>query len=208
MKKLIIIVLVLFLGAEVSHAQFNLGIKAGYTASKLSSDVDVIKAQAASGFHVGAWARIGKKLYLQPEFIYNLGSSVFRNDVDTSNWKQKVTVNTINIPALVGFKLLDLKAVNLRLMAGPEISFVVNSKVKDMNSVVGPITTDDVNKVNWYLQAGAGVDVLFLTLDIRYVWGINQMINDVKYDFGSTTTPYPLNSHHNMFLVSLGWKFF
>lgn len=208
MKKIAIILLVLFLGAEVTYGQFNLGIKAGYTSNKLSSDIDVITAQAKSGFIAGAWARIGKRVYLQPEFVYNMGSSVFKQDsVNVNNWEQKVTISSLGIPVLVGVKIIDTKLFNLRAMAGPEISFVVNSKVEN-TSLTGPIQTDDVNKVNWYFQAGAGIDVLFLTLDIRYKWGINYIINDINQDLGSTATPYPLNSRNNMFEVSVGWKIF
>jgi hypothetical protein len=38
----------------------------------------------------------------------------------------------MDIPVLIGFKLINLKVVNWRIMAGPMASFVVNSKVKNM----------------------------------------------------------------------------
>ncbi len=202
MKKYLMIFLVLFLGTELTYGQLTLGIKAGYTASKLSSDLDTIKSTLNSGFHIGAFARIGKRIYVQPEFYYNLSGATFKI---SNKWEQKVKVGSLDIPVLLGIKVIDTKLVNWRIMAGPEISFVVNKKVKNV-SLTGPITTDNVNKVNWYLQAGTGVDVLFLTLDIRYQLGLNNFINDVKTQAGSTTTKYPLNSKSSMWVVSLGWK--
>jgi hypothetical protein len=81
----------------------------------------------------------------------------------------------------------------------------VNSKVKDINDSIGPITSSDINKVNWYGQAGTGIDILFMTLDLRYQFGLNTVINDVT-SAGTTPTTYPINSKNNLFLVSLGFK--
>lgn len=77
---------------------------------------------------------------------------------------------------------------------------MVNKKVEDLNSVTGPITTADLNSVNWYLLAGTGIDILFLKLDIRYQYGLNQFIEDVGN--------YQFNTQNQMFVVSLGWKIF
>lgn len=207
MKKHLVILLIflaaLFASGE-SNAQFALGLKLGYTASKLNTDLDSIKSGLSSGFHVGAFARIGKRVHLQPEFYYTLSGATFENlGVNTINdWKQKVTVGTLDIPVLIGFTILDANIVKWRIMVGPQASFVVNSKIEDV-SLTGPIETSDLNTTNWYLQAGTGLDVLFLTLDIRYQSGLNSLINDVT---GSNGTTYPVNSKGNVFVVSLGFK--
>jgi hypothetical protein len=87
-------------------------------------------------------------------------------------------------------------------MAGPMVSFVVNSKIKNV-SLTGPIENSNINKLNWYVQVGTGVDVLFLTLDIRYQVGLNQMIKSAQ---GTTGLAYSLNATNNMWVVSLGFK--
>jgi hypothetical protein len=208
MKKFIILLLIVFLSAEVSNAQFAFGLKLGYNASKLSSSIDSIKASVNSGFHAGAFLRFGKRVYLQPEAYYTFSGGTYENNVagTLDNWKQKVTIGTLDVPVLIGFKIIKSKVLEWRIMVGPEVSFLVNSKVKDFNDVTGPLKTSDINSVNWYGQAGTGIDILFLTLDIRYQFGLNTVINDVTKTVGTTTTTYPVNAKNNLFLVSLGFK--
>lgn len=202
MKKFILLIAILFFSAGVTFGQFSFGLKVGYNASKLHTGLDSIKSSFNSGFHFGAFFRFGKKVYVQPEVYYTLQGGIFENDIKLNNWKQKVTVGTLDIPVLVGFKVINLKVINWRVMAGPMVSFVVNSKIKDV-SLVGPIQNSDISKLNWYVQAGTGFDVLFLTLDIRYQIGLNQMIKSAQ---GTTGQPYNLNATNNMWVVSLGFK--
>jgi hypothetical protein len=201
MKKILLFVL-LFISAEVTFGQFALGIKVGYNANKLSSNLDSVKSSFSSGFHVGAFARIGKRVFLQPEFYYTMsGGSFTVNTKLLQDITQKVTVGSLDIPVLIGFKIINSKIFNWRIMVGPQVSFLVNSKLKDV-SLTDPIQSATFSNVNWYIQAGTGIDVLFLTLDIRYQAGLNSMINDVVKN-GAT---YASNSKNNMFVVSLGFK--
>jgi len=206
MKKIILLFALLFFSAGVTFGQFNFGLKVGYNASKLHTGLDSIKSSFNSGFHFGAFFRlgIGKKVYIQPEAYYTMQGGIFQNNVSNTvdNWKQKVTVGTLDIPVLVGFKIINLKVVNWRIMAGPMVSFVVNSKIKDV-SLVGPIENSDISKLNWYVQAGTGFDVLFLTLDVRYQIGLSQMIKSAQDTKGLS---YNLNATNNMWVVSLGFK--
>ena len=90
-------------------------------------------------------------------------------------------------------------------MVGPEASFVVNSKVENIN-LTGPLDKADLRTTNWFIQAGTGIDLLFLTLDLRYQTGLNSLISDVGNPANGYTTPYPVNSKSNLFVVSLGFK--
>ncbi len=206
MKKIILLFAILFLSAGVTSGQFAFGPKIGYNASKLHTSLDSIKSSFNSGFHFGAFVRIGKKVYFQPELYYTLQGGIFQNNVSNTydNWKQNVTVGTLDIPLLVGFRLVNLDIMNWRIMAGPMGSFVVNSKITDV-SLTGPITKSDINSVNWYVQVGTGIDVLFMTLDIRYQIGLNQMIKTAQSAL-STGKEYNLNATNNMWIVSLGFK--
>ena len=206
MKKILILLFIVFLTAEVSEAQFVFGLKLGYNASKLSSNIDSVKASINSGFHAGAFVRFGKRVYLQPEAYYTFSGGTFEKTVSKTAdlWKQKVTIGTLDVPVLIGFKIIKSKILEWRIMVGPEVSFLVNSKVKNV-SLTGPVTSSDINNVNWYGQVGTGIDILFLTLDLRYQFGLNTVINQVTTT-GSTPTTYPVNSKNNLFLVSLGFK--
>ena len=208
MKKFLLVLAIAFFAAELSFGQFALGVRLGYTASKLTTNVDSIKSDFNNGFHVGAWARFGKRFYIAPEFLYSMSGTVFTNEgnLSTNNWKQKIKIGSIDIPVLVGVKIIHSSLLTWRIEVGPEMSAAINKSVSDMNSVSGPITTDNIGDViknaNWFILAGTGVDVLFLRLDIRYQMGLNEII-DVSNISSSTFT-----SKGNMLIVSLGFKIF
>ena len=193
-KYFIILALVLF--STFLFGQFTVGPKVGYNASKLSTDIDTVTSNFKSGFSIGAFLRIGKRFYFQPEIYYTTQGGVFESN--TTDWQQKVSIGSLDIPALVGFKLINSKVVNLRILAGPLASFVVNKSVKDAGGILGPIENADINSVNWAIQAGAGLDVLFMTLDVRYQIGLNNLIKTIE------TTD--INSKNSVWVVSLGFK--
>lgn len=196
MKKHVILLLLLTLSAAVVFGQFTIGPKVGYNASKLSTNLDTVSSNFKSGFQFGVFVRIGKKLYFQPELYYTTQGGVFESNVN--NWEQKVNIGSLDLPLLVGFKMLNAKIVNLRILAGPLASFVVNKSVKDAGGVLGPIETADLNSINWAVQVGAGVDVLFMSLDVRYQIGLNNLIKDIN--------DATINSKNNVWVVSLGFK--
>ncbi len=203
MKKLIIALLFflpVLLTSEASFGQLNVGIKVGYNAAKLSTNMDTITSKFKSGFQIGAFVRIGKKLYLQPELYYTTQGGVFSNNVSdlSKNWKQTVKIGSLDVPVLIGFKLINAKIVNLRILAGPAASFVVNKSISEGGAKLGPLTSGDFKSVNWSIQAGAGVDVLMFTLDVRYQIGLNQLVSEVNN--------FKFDSRNNVWVISLGWK--
>jgi hypothetical protein len=111
----------------------------------------------------------------------------------------------MDIPILAGFKFLKSKLFNVRIMAGPVASFVVNKKITEKGSVTGPLTTSSINTANWYIQAGAGVDLWFLSLDVRYQIPLNQTIKGVVDSKGVT---WNFDSKNQVWIVSLGFKIF
>jgi hypothetical protein len=133
-----------------------------------------------------------------------MNGAVFTNEgnLATNNWKQKITIGSVDVPVLLGFKIIHSKAITWRIELGPQVSFITNTKISDLNSVTGPIESSSFKSVNWYIIGGTGIDVLFLKLDIRYMYGLNQMIQDVQ------TATASFDSRNQMFAVSLGFKIF
>lgn len=196
MKKILILLIFAFAALD-NFGQFTLGPKIGYTASKLSTDFDDIKESARSNFQIGAFLRFGKKLYIQPEAYYSTSGGKLR--LSGTELEQEVKLKNLGVPILVGFKLINAKVFNLRIMAGPVANFILDKKVDFKNSYPNPIQESDFKNIAWGMDVGAGVDVFFLTLDIRYEFGLNNIYN----------SPAGADSQKiksNLFIVSLGFK--
>lgn len=195
MKKLILLSATLIIGS-VAFAQipgFSLGPKIGATFSKYTTDKDQIKEEMKNTFFFGAFARLGKKVYLQPELLVMSRNGVLI-DQNTPESQIGLKISTLDVPLLLGIKVLDLKAANVRVMAGPVASFVINKKITRENWDE-TFTNDDIKNAIWGLQFGAGVDVLFLTLDVRYEIGLSDVSKLENFSL-----------RNNMFTVGLGFK--
>jgi hypothetical protein len=202
MKKLVFFFVLALFATELTYGQFALGVKLGYNANKLSTDLDSIKSDFNSGFHIGVWSHFGKRLYVAPELQYTMSGAVFSSEGNlvTNDWKQKIKIGSLDVPVLVGFKIIHSDFITWRIELGPEASFVVNKKVSEEGSITGPIQESSLSSVNWYVIGGTGIDILFLKLDIRYQYGLNDLIADAQ--------TYQFDSKNQMFVVSLGFKIF
>jgi Outer membrane protein beta-barrel domain len=207
MKKLILAIAVLFV-ASIAGAQVNFGPKIGYNTSKLSVDKSDIKTDLKNSFQFGVFLRLGTKTYLQPELTWLTQGGVFKSPGSgtVSPFKQEIDLKTVQVPVLVGRKILDMKVFNVRAFLGPVASFVTNKKIDsdDTDGYLDPIKEADIKDVIWSGQVGVGVDALMFTLDVRYNFGLNKIINNIEI----AGEPVSFDSKASGFNVSLGWKIF
>ena len=202
----------------------NFGIKAGLTTSAISTNLsETFSSENALGYQVGLFARLNLgKLYIQPELVYNHRSTSLDYSinpfVDLPNMKlgvqSDVEIGSVDIPVLIGFKILKSRVIGVRIFAGPELSFATSKNLNYQYStsdgeefdgeVPDPLTTDDFNQQTWYLQAGAGVDVLMFTFDIRYEKGLSDIYNGKISDINASNIDFS----HNVWVFSLGLKLF
>jgi hypothetical protein len=224
MKKLILVAVILLSVSNI-NAQLNFGIKAGYNSSlgmnNLSSvtsgsySLNSVTSELSNGFHAGVFARLGfNQIYFQPEFLYAMGkknSEITFQDVTNNNalvtFNKHVTVSTLDVPLLLGYKLLDLKKfANIRVFAGPKLRFNAGSSL-DYNvlttggSVTEASLTKDIKAAQLGLEGGVGVDILMFTLDAR----INLIGDMYQTKLNSKAID---NLRDNTFVISLGYKFF
>lgn len=188
MKKLTIItMLAVFALTGQAQEVFNLGLKAGINTSKISTNNNDYNPQSINNYLFGAFARFNLgPIYLQPEAYYNSKGGEYIDKLD-ANTINSFNLNTIDIPALVGLKVIDQEPFNVRIMAGPVFSFATKKSAK------GQFTKDNIENSFFGWQYGAGVDFLFLTLDVR------------KETYGSNLYDSPdFNTKKGNFVVSLG----
>jgi hypothetical protein len=166
MKKLILIFATVFC-TQAAFAQFDFGIKAGLNLNKIHTDAGSLNANykesldTKTGFSAGIFARIGDKIFLQPEVLYTERNGTIQEALtgDLYNVKFK----SIDVPVLVGFKLLNF----LRINAGP----VANIKLKEEGSFFDTINTgtknDAIKNATFGYQAGAGLSFGPIDIDVR-----------------------------------------
>ena len=206
MKKVILaltFILIVTTGATYGQLNIKIGPKIGFNASSLHSNIDSITTQFKSGLQFGVFVRLGKKVYLQPELYYTTQGGILKSgSSNVKQFEQNVKLGSLDVPVLVGISFINSELLNVRVLAGPVASFVVNKTIAE-SGVISPIKEANIKNVNWYIQAGAGVDVWKFTLDIRYQIGLNKIISDVDY----LNQTVKLNTTNNVWVVSLGFKF-
>jgi hypothetical protein len=182
------------------------GIKIGFNSSKMITEianVNEIEDASKNGLLAGVFVRINlSKFYLQPEaYFAKKGGDFQYTNSSNAIFTQQNDFNTIDIPVLIGLKLIDLKVVNLRIMAGPMASLIIGKDIKyQLNGIETSFSgspTENFKNTNWGIQAGMGIDVLNFTLDVKYEWGINNIS-----DYNDMTAKSKIIN------VSLGMKFF
>ena len=198
MKKLTIILLlaVFALTGKAQSPLFELGLKAGVNTSKISTNrsdyTNNLTPKALNHYLFGAFARVNfGPIYIQPEAYYNSKGGEYIDKVN-ANTINSFNLKTIDVPALVGFKIIDQKPFNLRVMAGPVFSFATSKSVDG----TGVFTKANIENNFFGWQYGAGVDFLFLTLDVRGESHASNLY--ASPDF---------NTKNANFIVSLGVKF-
>jgi hypothetical protein len=177
-KLLIILFFLVLLKGNTSFAQFSLGIRGGVNFSQLKTDnTQSIGANlqqsldTKTGYVGGVYARIGSKLFIQPELIFSAkGGSV---NILKNGTSQTVAIDYTNfdVPLLIGYKFGPI-----RLNAGPMASFTVSSNgldeaLKSVSSNLG----ESFKKASYGYQAGGGIDLGSLSLDLRYEGSLSEV---------------------------------
>ena len=201
MKK-ITVLFTFLMAASFAFSRISLGPKVGFNTSQLTTDVTDIKTDMSTSFNFGVFLRLGKKIYVQPEVNWLTRGGVFKTPSISgiSPINQEVSMKTIEIPLLLGWRIINFGVGNVRLLVGPSASILTDATVDISNEddLLNPIKDTDFEDLIWGFNAGVGVDVLMFTLDVRYQMGLNEVIQKVEdFDF---------YSKNNIFAVSLGWK--
>ncbi|MFA6125870.1 MAG: porin family protein [Bacteroidales bacterium] len=212
MKK-IILAFVISIFAVTSFAQglISFGPKIGWNSTRLTTDYTEYIKDMRSGFQGGLFFSLYlKKLYIQPEAYFSIKRGSLEtsfgdplNPATTLNVSQSVTLRSVDVPLLLGYKFLDLKLIRFRVWGGPVASYLLNKDYSlSINGInqSGSITLDDFKTATWSGQVGAGIDLLMLTVDVGYQFGFDSFLTIHSLD--------DFNLKNNLFYCSLGWRIF
>ncbi len=177
MKTRLTTIVVALLVMQAASAQFRIGAKAGANIVKV--DGVSFKDQFRYGYHIGGFAEIAlthdKKLWLQPEVIYNQYSttldsnykSIYQNIISSN--QSKVKLNYLSIPILLNYKLIG----PIYLQAGPAFSVLTNQDKNFLQNGEEAFKNGDFSMIG-----GAQIRLSKIYITGRYVVGLSN-INDI-----------------------------
>ncbi len=159
------------------------GLRGGMDLETPTIDTEEIKTQLNSNYQFGAFVRLGKKLFIQPEVYYAV-----RNEQHTfaqAPKQEKVMVNSLKVPVLLGIRIINLGVVSAHVMAGPMGTMFLSQSHTEHEI--------ERTKYEYKVQLGGGVDVLgFITVDVRYSVNLNDNIkeelNQLRFNDGVNVT--------------------
>ena len=166
-----------------STSEVNFGIKAGVNFSTLKTGLDAVSDKSGKiGFNVGIFARTGNNLFFQPELNYVTFSDKYRfnNNAYEAKFRQ------LNVPLMVGYKLVNTSEFNFRVSAGPDLYYNLKKPVAPEGF--------DYKKFSAGGVLNAGVDIGPLALDARYSLGLKKINSE-------------LGQKANIFSLTAGFKF-
>ena len=161
---------VLLVGISSIHAQLYLGVKAGPNLSNLliGSDQQIFANdfyQYKPSFQAGiiAQARFSEGFYIQPELLWIVkGSSVLTNAA--INERENFNLSYLSLPLMAIFRVGD----KLGITFGPELAYLVSSKIGDQN--LGNLL--NFKDLDLGLNAGAMFDLSeAFFIDLRFSFG-------------------------------------
>lgn len=162
---LVAVMMVLTAGVvKAQNSEASFGLKAGINYATMPTSFSAITDKKGKmGYNVGAFARVGKSFYFQPELNY----VSFKGSYTYGATAYEPKFQQLNLPLMVGYKLINTEGLNFRISAGPDINYT-------LNKANGP-SGFDYKKLNAGGVINAGVDIGNLTIDARYSRGLTKI---------------------------------
>ncbi len=183
---LLVPIIALAFASPLTAQTFEIVPQIGLTLTDYTgTDVD---ASTAAGFSAGGKVRVGRTFYVDGGFFWSWAGA---NVKDTGGTSNSFYIGSVQIPVTMGYRI-GLKLVAIRIFGGVLPSFVTNVNDTDLG-----IVKDDLNSVLWSGKFGAGVDILFLAVDIAYQPGFTTIFKD----------PNDPEIKQNSWIIEAGFRF-
>ena len=180
--------------AEESKAHVHFMLFGGFNSSKTFTQLNssqTIFSEAQLNYNFGAGLRIefASILFLQPEVYFTRKGGLenaFRTS-PTDTFNQQVSVHSVDVPIMFGFRFFHSEGFCLRMYGGPVLSFLYDSQVDVYkNRVVMPWAEVSMKTSVFSMQYGAGLDITKrFTFDVRYEYAFSPMfkLSDFKTSY-------------------------
>ncbi|HSJ66992.1 MAG TPA: porin family protein [Anditalea sp.] len=195
MKKLLIAIMGLFIIGSVEAQDFSIGPKVGVSQGNVNVSGDgFTSGDSKLGYHLGGFIRMGGNFFfIQPEVLYtNTGGDISRMD-GNNRVTYEATFNRLDVPIMVGLKFANI----FRIQAGPVANFLLSSELRDnVDNIIDP----DYNTSSIGYQAGIGLDVGNMILDLKYEGPLGKTADSI--------VGFQTDQRQNQLILSLGIRLF
>ncbi|QBA23097.1 PorT family protein [Chryseobacterium indologenes] len=172
------LLLCIFCSMETKAQQapaFHIGVKGGANFTKTSTESS-LEGKYGFGYQAGVMTRMDiGKLYVQGEALFNKRKTSYQSQDGSSS---KLSWNAIDIPVVVGYKLIKADDFNVRVFAGGVYSYAFNNKVSASQAIQEGFKKFD--KSNIGITGGLGLDYKNFTVDLRYETGLTSISKEFK----------------------------
>lgn len=170
---------------------FRIGIKGGVNLSAVKVASLSTNLENKTGYQVGAFARIGRTIFFQPEVLFSAKEANIDvlNSLTTNLPVVGFSQKSLDVPLLLGVKLGPL-----RVLAGPVATYAISASTNPdvaLKSYFTGTSQEIVNRSSFGYQAGIGFDILNLSLDLRYEGAVSELKNTVAVPTGFTYSQKP-----------------
>ncbi len=190
MKNLLILAIALF-SFQIANAQVKLGVRAGMSTSDISTnqlimtnlndvkEFGVSVEEASYGFHFGVVTRAQfGNFFIQPEVLFNTAQvdyvlEDFKKEGQLTQQLLTDNYQNIDIPVMLGMKFGPL-----RLQGGPIAHMHLGSN-SELDDVAG--IDLDFDKWTYGYQAGIGLDIWKIMLDVKYEGNFNKFGDQINF---------------------------
>ncbi len=222
MKKTFIVVFVtLFSFSAFAQKDpfFRFGLKGGVNLSNIrGNDLSLGSGGSAfnfkdnsnrsTGFVGGVFMRFGRNFYIQPEFLFSQKGGTFnayKDGLTNEEGKVDVRFSNCDVPVLIGGRIGKVFRINVGPVAS--LRLTNNGKIGDsFRNYTGENAQDEYNNnVTFGYQAGVGLDLGRLSLDVRYEGNLNDVVS-IQYGNQNTATQFGRQS--NLWQATVGFSIF
>ncbi|MEQ9262506.1 MAG: porin family protein [Owenweeksia sp.] len=198
MNKILAFALVLS-GLQTSAQIFELGLRGGANlhgvqVKEFDGDQtieDIESGDRKVGFHAGVYGRFKlTTFFIQPELLYtNVSGEVQTQNADGSSQDLDLNFSRFDIPIMAGFALGPV-----RLGVGPVASFAISEP--------GDAFDNSFNQASFGYQAGIGLDLGKLSIDVRYEGPFSKTAETITIG----GTDYQTDTRTNQIMIGLGFQ--
>ncbi|HBZ35285.1 MAG TPA: hypothetical protein DEO33_02505 [Rikenellaceae bacterium] len=169
MKKVFVLLISVLLFSTLSYSQTRFGIKGGLNftnISNLSSDVEKTWKNQ-TGYQLGVALQIKIPvigLAIQPELLY----STVKSASDNGN---EINLDYLTLPVNIQLGT-DMLFFRPFIVASPFVSYMIDNNVRLEDQPV-----DEINRFDYGVGVGVGIDIWKLQIMGKYNWGLGKLEN-------------------------------